>query len=127
MPIGAPCRPGRRRDVEVPAGPNRHPPDVGALILPAWNHRLDQIAGTKAKMHFLPCDVADRNPIFIRPATLPIAVALRGDQQHTPDHRVELVRRESVIVLSTRGCSFRIRTNWLGEPAIAEAVAQSVR
>ncbi len=52
-----------------PAGP-------GACVFPARNHGPNEVPGLEPEMAFLPRQVPDGKPVFVRPAALPVAAAL---------------------------------------------------
>src|SRR6266496_1287753 len=72
-----------RGDVELPTRADGDPADMHPGVLPPMGDRAHQVARAEAKPHLLPWDMADGEPVLVRPSHLPRSVAFRPHQQHT--------------------------------------------
>jgi hypothetical protein len=99
---------GRGFEVERPSVPQRHPCQIGPLLLAFGNHRFDLISGLEAMERFGPHEVTSREALLGKLSALVCAAAIRGDvqgglfQARDLNHRIHVADRDRI-----KGVCFR--------------------
>lgn len=71
-----------RREVKATTGPHGDAARVSPSILPLGDDRPYQVPGLKPEMLLLAGEMADREPLFVGPAPLPVPLAMGGPHLH---------------------------------------------